>query len=56
MSLITWLAMVLLMVFVGPVFSIWALNLLFDLSIPLNLYTWLSMAWLHLVLAKSGKK
>lgn len=34
----------------GPIFTIWALNLIFGLSIPLNFWTWLSVFWLHMVI------
>lgn len=34
----------------GPIFTIWALNLIFGLSIPLNFWTWLSVFWLHVVI------
>ena len=30
----------------GPIFTIWSLNLLFGLTIPLTIWTWLSTAWL----------
>lgn len=34
---------------VGPVFTIWSLNLLFGLTIPVTLKTWLSALWLAAV-------
>ena len=36
-------------VFLGPVFSIWSLNLLFGLGIPLTIWTWLAAAWLQIL-------
>lgn len=30
----------------GPIFTIWSLNLLFGLAIPITVWTWLSTAWL----------
>lgn len=30
----------------GPIFTIWSLNLIFNLSIPITFWTWLSTAWL----------
>lgn len=33
-----------------PIFTIWSLNLLFGLSIPLTLKTWFAMFWLDFVL------
>lgn len=40
-----------LFVFIGPYFSILALNTLFGLGIEVTLGTWFGMFWLHLVLA-----
>lgn len=37
-------------IFVGPIFSILALNTLFGLSIPVNVYTWLASFWLTMIL------
>lgn len=51
---ITMLALVLLFIFIGPVFSIMAINALFGVGIDLTLGTWFAMAWVHLVL--SGAK
>jgi hypothetical protein len=49
-------ALLLLFVFIGPVFSIMALNTLFGLGIDLTFGTWFAMFWPHMVLAaKSGK-
>lgn len=31
---------------IGPIFTIWSLNLLFGLTIPVTIWTWLSTAWL----------
>lgn len=31
---------------IGPIFTIWSLNLLFSLAIPVTVWTWLSVAWL----------
>ena len=54
---ITMLALVLLFIFVGPVFSIMALNSLFGLGIDLTFGHWFAMFWVHLVLsgAKASK-
>ena len=38
-------------IFVGPYFSILALNTLFGLGIEVTLGTWFAMFWLHVVLA-----
>lgn len=29
----------------APIFTIWSLNLLFGLTIPVTFHTWLAMAW-----------
>lgn len=42
--------LVLFLVIVGPVFTIWSLNTLFNTEIPLNIWTWLSMAWMQTLL------
>lgn len=38
---------------VGPLFSIWALNCLFGLEIPITLWTWLSSLWFNLLFAST---
>ncbi len=40
-----------LFVVVGPLASIAALNTLFNTNIDMNFWTWLSMAWVHMVIA-----
>jgi hypothetical protein len=35
---------------VGPWFTILALNTLFQLAIPFNFWTWLSMLWIQMLL------
>jgi hypothetical protein len=51
-----YIVLLLLFVFIGPVFSIMALNTLFGLGIDLTFGTWFAMFWLNMVLAaKSGK-
>jgi len=35
----------------GPIFTIWAINALFGVGIPLNFWTWLSMLWLTIMVA-----
>ncbi len=34
---------------IGPVFSIWSLNVLFGLAIPVTLKTYFSALWLNMV-------
>lgn len=40
------------LIFYSPIFTIWALNTLFNLVIPVNLYTYLSTLWLTIIIAK----
>lgn len=50
-------ALIAVFIFIGPAFSIMALNTLFGLGIDLTVGTWFAMAWVHLVLApKSTSK
>ena len=42
--------LIVLFIFIGPYFSIIALNTLFGLGIEVTLGTWFAMFWLHLVL------
>jgi 5-bromo-4-chloroindolyl phosphate hydrolysis protein len=39
----------------GPIFTIFALNTLFGLTIPTTLGTWLAALWLGMVLASRSK-
>jgi hypothetical protein len=48
-----------LLIAFGPIFTIWALNLIFNLSIPTTFWTWLSTAWLSFLVVgykKSSKE
>lgn len=47
-----------LLIAFGPIFTIWALNLIFNLSIPITFWTWLSTAWLSFLVVghKSNSK
>lgn len=38
------------LVLIGPLISIWALNTLFGLGIAYTFWTWLAMAWIGLVI------
>lgn len=53
-SVLTLAVMALLFIVVwivlGPIFTIWSLNLVFGLEIPLTFWTWLSVVWLVLVI------
>ena len=49
--LIGLLVVLLLVLFVlSPIFTIWALNLLFHLEIPVNFGTWCAVQWLLIVM------
>lgn len=39
----------------GPQISIWALNTLFGLHIPINFKTWFAMLWLSGIVAQLGQ-
>jgi hypothetical protein len=53
---ITIVSLLALFIFLGPVFTIMAVNTLFTATIPLTFWTWLSMAWLHLIFASSNSR
>lgn len=44
--LITIVIVSLLILIVSPIVTIWALNILFGLAIPYNIYTWAASVWL----------
>jgi hypothetical protein len=45
---------VIILVLVSPIFTIWALNTLFPvLAIPMNIWTWLAVCWIHIVIGGS---
>jgi hypothetical protein len=46
--------LIILFIFIGPYFTIMALNTLFDLGIDVTFGTWFAMAWLHLALASKS--
>jgi len=52
------LALLIVVFVAGPLITIWAINTLFTLGIPLSLSTWASAFWLQLVLVgvKYNKK
>ena len=55
MPVILGLALIVLFVFIGPFFTIIALNALFGLGIEVTFGTWFAMFWIHLVLAPKSK-
>ena len=52
--------LIFLFIFIGPYFTIMALNTLFGLGIEVTMGTWFAMAWLmawlHLALASKSSK
>lgn len=44
------LALLLALIVLGPIFTIWSLNILFGLHIPMTLKTWAAAIWLMTVL------
>ena len=50
------IAIVLGIIIGGPIASIWALNTLFSLSIPVSIETWLASFWLTSILGSSAIK
>lgn len=48
--LILVIALIAVFVFLGPYFSIIALNTLFGLGIEVTFGTWLALSWIHVVL------
>ena len=46
--------LIVLFIFIGPYFTIMALNTLFDLGIDVTFGTRFAMAWLHLALASKS--
>ena len=45
---------VIILVLVSPIFTIWALNTIFPvLAIPMNIWTWLAVCWIHIVIGGS---
>ena len=41
---------IIVLVLLSPIVTIWALNTMFNLGIPLNIYTWLACAWLTAII------
>ena len=49
--LILVIALIAVFIFIGPYFTIIALNALFGLGIEVTIGTWFAMLWLHIVIA-----
>ena len=45
------IALIIFLCYIGPIWTIGALNLLFGLNIAVNLQTWLATFWLMIVVA-----
>lgn len=50
------LALVALLLVVGPFLSILAVNQLFGTTIALTFWNWVCVAWLHMVVASVGSR
>jgi hypothetical protein len=48
-KIIVLVALLILLILVGPLVTIWSLNTLFNLDIAYTIWTWLATAWLSLV-------
>lgn len=47
--------LIVVLLLVSPIFTIWALNTLFPvLAIPMNIWTWLAVLWLHIVIGSAS--
>jgi hypothetical protein len=44
-----WLVFAIAAIILGPLATIWSLNILFSLAIPYQLETWLAVVWLSMV-------
>lgn len=53
MGIVLVILLVLALITMGPIFTIWSLNTLFGLGIPLTIWTWLSALWLGMVVAST---
>jgi len=48
-KIILWVLLIAVLVVIGPIISIWALNTLFKLNIEFTFWTWLALAWLQTI-------
>lgn len=58
-TLFSLILLALFLIGVGPILTIMSMNMLFNLTIPISVWTWLSVVWLNLTvvgLVKSGVK
>lgn len=56
MKLVAWIVVILVLIALGPILTIWALNTLFpQLAIPLTLETWFAVVILAATLRSSVK-
>lgn len=47
------LAIIVGLFIIGPILSIWAVNQLFGTTIAVTFWNWVSVAWLHIVVAST---
>ena len=47
---IMWLLLIVALIILGPVITIWALNLVFGLNLVTNFATWFAVLWLQSLL------
>lgn len=39
-----------LVIAIGPIFTLWSINFLFHTEIPINFYSWCAVAWLTFII------
>jgi len=54
-TILTGIVLIVFIFTIGPIFTIMALNTLFGLAIPLNIWTWLSVFWLTLIVTAGAR-
>jgi hypothetical protein len=53
MKLFILIILLILFLIFGPIFTIWSLNCLFSLTIPINLKTFFSIYWILLIIGNN---
>lgn len=46
----------LLIVIIGPMLTIWSINTIFLLNIPLNFWSWFAVFWIHGIISGSTSR
>lgn len=54
LTIIGIIVLLLLIFIAGPIFTIMAVNTLFDTGIPLTIGTWFAAFWIHIVFASKA--